>query len=267
MIVAIPKFDSTHLEQLARSIVDAASHAELCRLLAQCGIDEQGGNPRWERMLLALTARQERDGCGNNVGAFIQTVMSPVRFVGNPDLFSDLRHRLNEALAFSGLHLGEDGKLKSIAPAKTLTEAQEKAGRLRAELERRKVHSDVLKFCKPELLEENYFHAILEATKSVADKIRSKTGLVSDGAALADTAFGGRHPRLALNRLITDSELSEQSGFCNLLKGVFGVFRNQTAHEPKITQTYTEHDAFDLLTLVSYLHRRIDLSILVPVPQ
>jgi uncharacterized protein (TIGR02391 family) len=213
-----------------------------------------------------LEARQQRDGCGNNVGAFIQAVMAPVRFSERTDLFPDLQHRLNKVLAFSGLHLGDDGILKGVAQAKTLTEAQERAGRLRAELQRRQVHPDVLRFCKPELLGENYFHAILEATKSVADKIRSRTGLVSDGAALADAAFAGAKPKLALNRLVTDSEKSEQSGFCNLLKGVFGVFRNQTAHEPKITKTYTEQDALDLLTLVSYLHRRIDSAVLIPWP-
>ena len=263
--MAIPKFTSTHLETLSRIIIDAVTHQELCRLLAECGITEQGGNPRWERTLLALSARQEIDRCGNNVGAFIQTVMAPVRFVGNPNHYTDLRHRLNEVLAFSGLHLGDDGKLKSVDHAKTLSEAQERAGRLRAELQRRQVHADVLRFCKPELLEENYFHAILEATKSVADKIRSKTGLVSDGAQLADTAFSVNNPKLAINRLVTDSEKSEQTGFSNLVKGVFGVFRNQTAHEPKITKTYTEQDALDLLTLVSYIHRRLDLSVLIPI--
>jgi uncharacterized protein (TIGR02391 family) len=262
--MAIPTFDYTHLEQMARTIVDAVTHAELSRLMVQCSIEDQGGGPRWERMLLALAARQQRDGCGNNVGAFVQAVMAPVRFVSNPDVFSSLRHRLNEVLAFSSLHLGEDGKLKGVPQATTLTEAQERAGRLRAELQRRQVHPDVLRFCKPELLGENFFHAILEATKSVADKIRSKTGLTSDASTLADAAFGGKPPRLAINRLVTASEQSEQSGFCNLLKGVFGVFRNQTAHEPKITKTYTEQDALDLLTLVSYLHRRIDSSALVP---
>ena len=262
--MSIPKFDQTHLEQMARTIVDAVTHAELTRLMNTCGIAQQGGNPRWERMLLALSARQDRDGCGNNVGAFVQAVMAPVRFVGNPEAFSNLRHSLNQVLAFSSLHLAEDGKLTKVAQAKTLTEAQECAGRLRAELQRRQVHHDVLRFCKPELLEENFFHAILEATKSVADKLRSKTGLVSDGAALADAAFGGKLPRLALNRLVTESEQSEQSGFCNLLKGIFGVFRNQTAHEPKITKTYTEQDALDLLTLVSYVHRRIDSAVIVP---
>lgn len=244
--------------------MDAASHSELTRLMAQCGIVERGGTPRWERMLLALAWRQGQDGCGNNVGAFIQAVMAPIRFVERPEFFDELRHRLNIALAFNGLQLGEDSKLKPVAEAKTLTEAQERAGRLRAELVRRQVHPDVLRFCRPELLEENYFHAIFEATKSVADKLRSRTGLDGDGASLVDAAFGLKGPRLALNRLVTESEKSEQSGFGNLLKGVFSVFRNQTAHEPKITKTYTEQDALDLLTLVSYVHRRIDLSVVIP---
>lgn len=261
----LPSFDATHLEQLARILVDAASHPEISRLMAECDLVEQGGTPRWERMLLALAARQKRDGCGNNVGAFIQKVMAPIRFLGRAEHFENVRHSLNQALAFNGLQLGEDGKLKPVAQAKTLTEAEERASRLRSELQRRQVHPDVLRFCKPELLEENYFHAILEATKSVAEKLRSRTGLVSDGASLVDAVFGIKRPRLALNRLVTESEQSEQTGFCNLLKGIFGVFRNQTAHEPKITKTYLEQDALDLLTLVSYVHRRIDSAILVPL--
>jgi uncharacterized protein (TIGR02391 family) len=56
------------------------------------------------------------------------------------------------------------------------------------------VHPDVLEFCKPELLEENYFHAVFEATKSVAEKIRVKTGLGKDGTELVDTAFSTKNP-------------------------------------------------------------------------
>jgi hypothetical protein len=55
----------------------------------------------------------------------------------------------------------------------TIDEAKVRANRLRSELERRHVHSDVLAFCRAELLQENYFHAVLEATKSVSEKIRA----------------------------------------------------------------------------------------------
>jgi uncharacterized protein (TIGR02391 family) len=262
--MAIASFTDSHIRKLAEILAGAYTHRELSELFRQCVITEQGGNPKWERVLLALAGRQQADGCGSNVGAFIQAAMDPARFVGRSDVFAGFRDRLNEVLAFSGLHLGEDGKLKSVTQARTLTEAQERAGRLRNELLRRKVHPDVLQFCRAELLQENYFHAVFEATKSVAQKIRDKTGLTGDGADIADKAFGLNSPLLAINTLQTETERSEQKGFTNLLKGMFGTFRNVTAHAPKVTWPILEQDALDLLSLVSYMHRRIDTAALVP---
>jgi Protein of unknown function (Hypoth_ymh) len=129
--------------------------------------------------------------------------MSPVNYREKRALFDTRRHALNEVLAFAGWQLGEDGQLRHVEKATTLSQAAERAGRLRSELQRRRVHPDVLHFCKAELVQENYFHAVLEATKSVADKIRQKTGLTSDGAPLVDAAFGhsaGRYPLLVSTR-------------------------------------------------------------------
>lgn len=71
---------------------------------------------------------------------------------------------------------------------------------------RRQVHPGLLKARRTELFEENYFHSILEATKSVAEKVRELSGLALDGADLVNEAFGtqGRDCRerdllLALN--------------------------------------------------------------------
>jgi uncharacterized protein (TIGR02391 family) len=262
--MAIPSFNDNQLKKLSEVVVEACTHRELSELLKQCGIAEQGGGPRWQRTLLALKHRQEIDTCGSNVGAFIQAAMEPVRFVGNLQRYEELRAELNKVLAFSGITLGEDGKLRAASPARTLTEAEERAGRLRNELTRRKVHPDVLKFCRAELLQDNCFHAVLEATKSVAQKIRDKTGLGSDGGELVQEAFAVRNPLLAINSLQTDTEKSEQSGFANLMIGMFGTFRNVTAHAPKIHWKIEEQDALDLLSLVSYLHRRLDNAFKVP---
>lgn len=62
------------------------------------------------------------------------------------------------------------------------------------DLTRRGVHPDVLRFCRAELVANNYFHAMLEATKSIADKLRAKTGLTEDGANLVDAALAGSTP-------------------------------------------------------------------------
>ena len=261
----LQQIHENNLRKLAEILADAYTHRELSGLLTQCGITEQGGDPKWERALLALSARQKTDGCGNHVAAFLQAAMDPVRFVGRPQEFAGFRDRANEVLAFSGLHLGEDGKLKSVAHAHTLTEAQERAGRLRSALLARNVHHDVLQFCRAELLHENYFHAVFESTKGVSQKIRDKTGLTGDGAEIVDQAFGVSSPMLAINTLRTETELSEQKGFANLLKGMFGTFRNVTAHAPKTTWPIEEQDALDLLSLVSYMHRRLDAAAVVRV--
>lgn len=260
----IKSFQESHLKEIGKALADAATHAELTDLFRQFSITECGGNPKWERMLLALSARQAQDRCGNNVANFIQVIMDPARFVKNPDWYAEIRNSVNQLLAFSGLHLWEDGKLNTVTQAKTITEAEKRAGRLRANLTQRRVHQDVLEFCKAELVDKNYFHAVFEATKSVAEKIRQRTGQQTDGVELVDKAFGGKTPLLAINTLQTDTEQSEQRGFTNLLKGMFGTFRNVTAHAPKVTWTVSEQDALDLLTLVSYLHRRIDASVRTP---
>jgi uncharacterized protein (TIGR02391 family) len=267
-MAAIPKLEETRLQAICGVLGDTAeglTGSEIGQLLARCGIDDPMPDmTKRHRLFEALRAKQDRDGCANNVLAFVQTALDPVRFISNPAGFAAFRDRLNEALAFSGLHLGEDGKLQAVSQARTLDEAQERAGRLRSELARRKVHHDVLQFCKAELLQNNYFHAVFEATKSVAEKIRQRTGLTSDGAELVDEAFGLKSPLLAINTLRTETEQTEQKGFANLVKGVFGVFRNVTAHAPKITWPIDEQDALDLLSIVSYIHRRLDAAADVP---
>lgn len=90
--------------------------------------------------------------------------------------------------------------------------------------------------------------------------IREKTGLESDGAKLVDEAFGGPQPHIKINSFQSESEKSEQKGFMNLAKGLFGTFRNPTAHAAKIEWEIDENDAIDLFTLASYILRRIENS-------
>ncbi len=120
------------------------------------------------------------------------------------------------------------------------------------------MHAEVLNYCRAELLGENYFHAVFEATKGVAERIRLLSGLNGDGADLVNKAFAGHQPVLALGPLTTESEKSEQKGFANLLIGLFGAVRNPLAHAPKTNWPMSEQDALDILTLVSLIHRKLD---------
>jgi uncharacterized protein (TIGR02391 family) len=187
--------------------------------------------------------------------------MNPVKYTGSPSLFAARQAELNGVLAFSGMRVGDDGKVHRVPVAKDLDEALARADRLRAVLASRNVHEDVLKFCRPEFLQQNYFHAVLEAMKSIAGKIRNLSGLTGDGAELVQQAFGmagGKQPILAINALATDTDKGEQRGFANLLIGLFGTIRNPTAHNPKVEWDMSEQDGLDILTMASLVHRKLD---------
>ena len=259
----IQKFPHNSLESICDVLGDTnngLTGTEIGKYLARCRIPDGITSTKRIRLYEALSAKQASDDCGNCVIQLIHVVMDPVNHTKDPDWFESRRVELNQVLSFSGIALGEDGKCRLIKAAKTLSEAAQKAERLRRKLQERGVHGDVLEFCQARLLEDNYFHAVLEASKSVAEKIRQRTGLIEDGATLVDKVFGFRNqiPFLAFSQLQTETQKSEQTGLMNLMKGVFGTFRNPTAHEPQIRWPISEQDALDLLTMVSFLHRRID---------
>ena len=208
----------------------------------------------------AFVERQNYSKTRRAILQFIREAMKPERYAREPERFEPLRANLNCALAFVGLAVEVTGSLNTSTQANTLTEAVRRAQELRADLTARGVHPDILRFCRAELVADNYFHAVLEATKSIADKLRFKTGLTDDGALLVDRALTGKPPMLAINSLSTESQKSEQSGFANLVKGTFGMFRNTTAHEARIFWNMGKADAEDLLSLASLIHRRLDAS-------
>jgi hypothetical protein len=77
---------------------------------------------------------------GNHVVIFINHVMNPVQYTSNPQAFARRRDHLNTVLSFSGLYVGEDGKVRWSQKATNLDQALEKAGRLHASLTNRGVH-------------------------------------------------------------------------------------------------------------------------------
>jgi len=258
-------FTQEQVEAIAKVLgdtYDGLTGAEIAHILKLCKMsDVEPRATKWVRIHDAFVHNQNTTRCGNYIIAFINKAMKPVRYRPNPENFNLLRRELNKTLAFAGYELGEDGRVARSKAVSTLSEAERRARTLKDKLLDRSVHDDVLQFCKAELLVDNYFHAVLEAAKSVADKIRSRTGLTSDGAKLANEALSlgeSGQPHLAINTLQTDTEKSEQTGFMNLVVGLFGTFRNPTGHAPKIYWPIGEQDALDILSLVSLVHRKLD---------
>ncbi len=263
-MAAVPKIDINALEQASRILGDAVTGSELANIFNQCNIEDVYGSDgtKWRRIFHSLSQRQESDGCGNNAVAFIQVVMAPVRFE-NQNRFEELRSAINVKLAFCGMQLREDGKVIKVEAAKTITDAEKRANSLRYRLQYRNIHPEIMKYCKAELLQDNYFHAVFEATKGVAQRIREKTGLDLDGAELAQKAFAINKPLLAFNTLQTEQERNDHKGFSNLLIGFFGAVRNPHSHVPKILWE-GEEEAADYLTMASLLMRKIEQAVVTP---
>jgi uncharacterized protein (TIGR02391 family) len=261
----IPPFNPQQLTAVAKVLGDTAkglTGTEIGYFLSDCKIpDVTPDMTKWKRLFNAFVEWQNKKQLGNHVLMFINRAMNPVQYTTNRDLFVSRRDELNVVLAFCGLTVGEDGQVRRALVAHNLDDALERARRLHSALANRKVHEDVLKFCKAELLDENYFHAVFEAMKSIAAKIRTVSGLRSDGADLVQEAFAlgkNKSPVLAINNLSTETDESEQRGFVNLLIGLFGTIRNPLAHNPKVEWDMSEQDALDILTTASLVHRKLD---------
>ncbi|MBL8688016.1 MAG: TIGR02391 family protein [Rhodospirillaceae bacterium] len=257
-------FSSSQLQAIADALADTnegLTGSEIAHLLAQCKIpDPSSSMTKRHRLYNAFVASHNETQDRSPVLAFIRKAMKPEKYAREMHRYEPMRANLNRALVFVGLCVEEDGSLVRVDQARTLSDAQRRAQELRADLDLRGVHSDVLAFCREELLADNYFHAVFEAVKSVAQKLRNRTGLTDDGTTLVDRSLGGDPPMLAINSLKTESERSEQKGFANIVRGTFGMFRNTLAHAPKVTWEVSKRDAEDILSLVSMIHRRLDAA-------
>ena len=261
----IGPFDPQHLTSIAKVLADTndgLTGSEIGYLLADSEIpDTDPTMTKWKRLFNAFVGFQNQHQVGNHVVVFMGKAMNPANYTDNPMVFSLRRDQLNKVLAFRGMEVGADGKIHRSAVAGDLDEAMARANQFRSALTQRGVHTDVLKYCTAEVLQENYFHAVFEAMKSITGRIRSMAGSSSDGATLVDGAFAlGRtgSPVLAINSLRTETEQGEQRGFVSLLKGLYGTVRNPLAHEAKIDWDMSQQDALDIMTMISLIHRKLD---------
>ena len=87
-------------------------------------------------------------------------------------------------------------------------------------------------------------------------RIRQLSLINTDGIRLVEYVFN--HPILVINSYKSKQEKDEQKGFEAILEGLCNMFRNPEAHQPKIEWPVSEQDALEILSLISYCHRRLD---------
>lgn len=247
------------LERISKIIGDTSeglTGSEIGYFLENSGlIDTDPSLTKWKRLYNAFVTYQNTSQCSNLILKFIQTTVHPTRYTDNNE-FESKRLIINEALAYAGYELQSNGKLKEVTQATTISEAQLRANRLLESLKCRGAHAEIFKYCTAELVDKNYFHAVFEVCKGLFARIRALSLINADGIELVQYVFN--HPVLVINAYQSKQEKDEQKGFEAILEGICKMFRNPEAHQPKIEWPVSEQDALEILSLISYCHRRLD---------
>lgn len=264
MAVRHPPFPAGTLEQTCKLIADLYSGSELTRILAEIPLrhDPGEGHTKWRRLAYVVSSNQASTQTGNALIALAATSMRPDRTLDRTDAAHQTRDQLNQVLSLVGLRVRDDGQVARAPRAQTTDEAQNRTEHLRTLLQHRGTHTEVLAYCRLELLRKDYYEAVFEAIKGLGSRMRRLTGIDADGYALVESTMAGSTPRLRINQLQTRTQRDEQLGVANLAKGLFSAFRNPAAHEPRIQWAMSEHDALDVLGTLSMIHRRLDAATL-----
>ena len=255
-------FDDTALRNISDILSVILTHSKITHFLSSSSIPQAGGSNKPDRIFNALKQKQKQDSCGNNVLKFISDIINPRRYNDDVEFEKD-RGSINEKLSYEGIEISKDGVPKSVSKAKTITEAKERSSKIKEKVHGITIHRNIIPFCEEEWLKDNYFHAILEITKSVAERLREMSGYHSDGSELIDECFGlgkEKKPMLAFNMLQKESEESEHKGFGNFCKGFFSMYRNPKAHNPKILENTQLSEMTEVLIIATIIHNKLDIT-------
>lgn len=268
-------------EQQIGSLCDVVAHtsngltkSEITHLLRQCNIEvaEDGsGNGSF-----GLSKRKWLYNCFANhvntkqsyeaIFSFIEKALSPVAYTAENKRtqYAYLFEEVNKVLLMLGLEVTKSGNIQETHKSTTLDEVDRRVNELQAKLYHRAIHEEVRRYCVKDYLRKDYYDAVFEASKSLAQRVRELSGLTSDGSQLYQTAFAKSNPYIVLNTLQTESEINEFNGLKELLEAVTHLVRNPAAHTPKIDWKTDEAKTLDILTVISFAHKYLDICYKMP---
>lgn len=136
---------------------------------------------------------------------------------------SQLARALASEVAEFGVPRVQPGSTKAEQPL-------EPADALLAEYDRRITADDLRAATRSRYVSTHYADAVEAGVKALNELVRSRTGSILDGDELMTSTFSVKKPKLRVNRLRSDSDMSEQRGHMMLCQGVVAAWRNPRAH-------------------------------------
>lgn len=256
----INKFDVQSIETLSNILANILTGSKITAMLNHLNLeDTYPKDTKWIRINHAMVASQSAFRCGNKIIEIIEYVFHPTS-----TWFIDVNHYneemklINKCISFYGLELHTDGKIYPTVSTTSKREANERYDLLKSKLSERNIHPEIMKFCTQDIVNEDYFSIIFEASKSIYVKIRNMTGINLDGNKLIYNCFDLKFPIVVFNSLKSETEINLYNGLKNMLLSIAQLGRNPKAHTPKIYSYDNLDNCLDILNLISLAHKMLD---------
>lgn len=273
----IKRLNEQQLKSICGILADTSrglAKKELTEILQQCkilrvddgnknignGMAYQIGLNKRDWLYNCFANEVNTNGNDAKIYKFIENALDPIRYtkVEDREKYRWLFEELNKAILLVGMQVRNDGKLVVAQRATSLNEVDSRVNSLKKKLYDRAIHHEVAKYCIEDYLRRDYFDAVFEASKGLAERVRQLSGLTLDGGELFQTAFSTKDPFIFFNSFKTESEISEFKGLKELMEAIFHLARNPEAHTPKVNWRVDETKALDILTLISFAHKYLD---------
>ena len=266
MSVTAPHLNLSALEAIAKIIGDRYTGPEITAFFRKAGFPQvsHDGSTKWRFTLVALENLQREIYGDANIAKVLETLCNPQEFFGRPEAHSELVERIDEIVSFYGLVVDrKTGKLAVSEKARAELRRRESAEA--QAFDARKLHPEVIKHGRDLFVQGRHFHAVFECCKAFDRAVASKSLIDEHGEKLMGIALSLSGP-LKLNSQRSQSEINEQEGIMHLCKGLMRAIRNPEAHEPELDWPIDQRDALDILSLISFLYRKLGAAVYFKSP-
>ena len=258
----MPSLNRDDNDQICKILCELITGSDITRMLQTFNFPI--GDPsqtKWRRLSEIISYQCALKISLRPVFDTIEYICKPSKYIDSPEKWSDLKRDINKVLIFKGFELNDAGKIQELSEKiTTFSDARRRLQTLQDRIQDLPIHEQTLKYCSEEYLKENYFHAILEASKGIFQRIREMTGSSKDSASLIDECFQIKSPIVYIkeNRLQTQDELSEYKGLKNLLLTIAHLYRNSHAHRLRYYNPDSLDDTITALVTMSLAHDFLD---------
>lgn len=251
-------FDLSALEAFAHLIAEKFTGSEMTEFFRRAGFQEiiHDGSTKWRFAYRSLDELQNNQYGSYNIAKILERLCDPQEYFGDADGREFIVRSVNEILSYYELELKMDTNKIVINTTITPTLNSNKSQRENL-YNSRYYHSEIQKHSRNLFIEGKYFHAVFECSKAFDKYVKEKSKIDKNGSKLMISALNISGP-LKLNNQISQSDKNEQLGVMNLCVGLMSAVRNTGAHEPELDWPIKQKDALDILSLLSFLWRKID---------